>query len=119
MTRSTATVSLRAHFARCQPSVKATYAALLRAVRSFGPVEEQPKKTSIHLARRTAFAGVATQKGAVVLTVKAAADVPSPRVRRRERASANRWHLELKLTDPREVDTELIGWLRTAYELSA
>ena len=33
-------------------------------------------------------------------------------------ASAHRWHLEVRLEDPDEVDAELVGWLRDGYELS-
>lgn len=38
-------------------------------------VEEDPKKTSIHLNRRYPFAGIGTQKNALVLTVKALGDI--------------------------------------------
>jgi hypothetical protein len=36
-----------------------------------------------------------------------------------EQASANRWHLEVKLAAPADVDRELTSWLAEAYELSA
>ena len=112
------TPALRAHFAGRKANVTETYQALLRVARALGPVNVQPHKTSIHLVRETAFAGVATQKDALVLTIKAAADIRSPRIRRHEQASARRWHLQLKLTSPREVDVEVAEWLRAAYELS-
>jgi hypothetical protein len=31
--------------------------------------------------------------------------------------SKNRWHLEVKLTDPKEIDAELLRWLQGAYDL--
>jgi hypothetical protein len=106
------------HFAGREPVVRKIYDALLKVSNRFGPVEEDPKKTSIHLNRRTAFAGVATRKDAIVLTIKAPADVPSPRIHKREQTSARRWHLEVRLTDPSDVDEELISWLRTAFAMS-
>ncbi len=106
------------HFQGRAASVTATYAAVLTAARRFGRVREEPRKTSIHLVRETAFAGVATQKAALVLTIKSDRDVRSPRIRRHERASANRWHLEVRLTSPEEVDRELRGWLERAYSLA-
>ena len=109
--------AIATHFRDRAPNVAATYAALLRAAQALGPVTEEPKKTSIHLVRETAFAGVATQKAALVLTLKSATDLPSSRIRRRERASAHRWHLEIRLTEPREVDAELQRWLAAAYAL--
>ena len=109
---------ISAHFAKSEPGVRATYTAILRAARSLGPVEEQAKKTSIHLVRKSAFAGVATQKQALVLTLKAERPIGSQRVRRSEQASANRWHVEVRLTAPTEVDAELKRWLAEAYALA-
>lgn len=110
--------ALAAHFRDRAPNVADTYAALLRAARALGPVTEEPKKTSIHLVRESAFAGVATQKAALILTLKSAADVNSPRIRKRERVSANRWHLEVRLAEPKEIDAELRRWLDLAYALA-
>ena len=94
------------------------YDRLLEAARAFGPVAEDPKKTSIHLNRKTAFAGVATRKEFLILTLKAERDIQSARIAKHEQASARRWYLEVKLTDPADVDSELIGWLKEAYEIS-
>ena len=101
------------------PAVRATYAAILKAAEKFGPVRIEEKKTSIHLAAKTAFAGVHPQKAGLVLTVRSAAAIDSPRVKKAERVSANRWHNDMKLSGPSEVDRELIGWLNAAYALSS
>jgi uncharacterized protein DUF5655 len=101
------------------PAQRAIYDKLLRAAAAIGPFREDPKKTSIHLTRKTAFAGVATRKGALQLTLKSATDIASPRVVRREQASANRWHLEIRLDDPRQVDRELTAWLADAMRLAS
>jgi len=111
-------VSVAAHFVDRDPVVERVYERLLTQAKKFGPVSEEPKKTSIHLARSTAFAGIATQKEAVILTLRLTHDVRSTRVRRHEQASANRWHLEFKLENPSDVDAELAGWLREAYDLA-
>ncbi|HXT69193.1 MAG TPA: DUF5655 domain-containing protein [Vicinamibacterales bacterium] len=107
------------HFKDRPTVVRDTYDAVLTAARALGPVREEPKKTSIHLCRKTAFAGVATRRNGIVLTLKVAADIRSGRVRRREHASAHRWHVEIDLTDPKQVDRELRGWIKRAYELGA
>lgn len=112
------TVNVAAHFSRTTPNVRATYDAILAAAQALGPVREEAKKTSIHLVRATAFAGVATRKNALVLTLKAARRISSPRVRRAEQTSANRWHLEIPLSLPSEVDAELQRWLTDAYALA-
>lgn len=107
-----------AHFENRDPSVRETYNAILRTAKKLGPVTEDPKKTSIHLVRKTAFAGIATRKTALILTLKSDADVSHQRILRREQASANRWHLEIKLDAPEQVDKEIVAWLKKAYELA-
>ena len=109
---------VKAHFERSSADVAATYEAILKEAKRFGPVREEPKKTSIHLARRTAFAGVATQRAALILTIKSDRDIKSTRVRRREHASANRWHIEVRLTTPGDVDAQVSEWLQRAYSLA-
>lgn len=110
---------VKSHFEAKAPNVCATYVALLEAARLLGPVVEESKKTSIHLVRGTAFAGIATRKAWLILTLKSAVDLKSPRIARREQASAHRWHLEVKLESPSQVDRELKAWLKAAYAMSA
>jgi len=101
------------------PPQLAIYKKILSAARTIGPFTEDPKKTSIHLARRSAFAGVATRKDALMLTLKSAADIPSPRIAKREQVSANRWHVEVRLEKPADVDREVKAWLKRAMALCA
>jgi hypothetical protein len=106
------------HFVGRTHDVREIYDALVGAAAEFGPVREEPKKTSIHLARRTAFAGVVTRRDAVILTIRSAAKIADERVFRAEQTSANRWHLEVRLTTSADVDPQLREWLRAAYELA-
>ena len=62
-----------------------------------GPVRGEAKKTSIRLANRIAFAGVATRKGTPIPTLESASDIRSPRIVKHERVAANRRHLDLRL----------------------
>jgi hypothetical protein len=109
---------IEGHFAGCDPVVRTTYDALLDAARRLGPVREEAKKTSIHLVRETAFAGVSTRKKWLVLTLKSASDLESPRVGKREQVSAHRWHIEMRLGATGDVDREIKKWLKAAYEIS-
>lgn len=109
---------IAAHFTKREPAVQATYRALLAAARRLGPVTEEAKKTSIHLVRKTAFAGVATRKAALVVTLKADADIANARIVAHQQTSAHRWHLDVKLLGPKDVDAQFVGWLRHAYALA-
>jgi len=106
------------HFSSRSPHVLEIYRKIVAASSSLGPVTEDPKKTSIHLNRRTAFAGVQTRKDALILTLKSERDVKHGRVHKTEQTSANRWHFEVRLNDPAEVDEQVLQWLHTSYELA-
>src|SRR5262245_372245 len=49
----------------------------------------------IHRCNHAAFAGVATRKNALILTLKSDSDVASSRIMKHQQTSANRWHLEI------------------------
>jgi len=99
------------------PAALRLYRELLTALKPIGPFREEVKKTSIHLVRNSAFAGVHPRKEYLMLTVKAEKPLRSPRVAKAERVSKSRWHLDIKLAAAEEIDAELLGWLRAAYEL--
>ena len=118
MKAPTSGFTVKSHFDGKDSAVRQTYDRLLKAAEKFGPVAEEPKKTSIHLVRKTAFAGVATRKSAIVLTIKSDRKLTSSRIHKSEQTSASRFHHEVKLTSPAEVDSELMQWLKDAYALS-
>ena len=68
------------------------------------PVVEDPKKTSIHLNGRTAFAGIATRKTAIIMTL--------------ESSSANRWYIDVRLEAPRDLNAEVTTWLERSDALA-
>lgn len=105
------------HLVGREPVVTAIYQRLLKELRKFGPVRIEPKKTSIHLANRFGFAGVYTRSNYINLEVHLDQKLASRRVNKVEQASANRFHHTIKLNGPADVDAELLGWLRKAYEL--
>lgn len=107
------------HFVGKEPVVRDTYNALIKATKRFGKLQEEPHKTSIHLVNHSAFAGVATRKGYILLTLKTEYPIDNPRVTQTEQVSRNRFHHLVKLETPEAVDVELLTWLNDAYRLSA
>ena len=110
--------SISDHFENKDPVVKSIYDRILNESRKFGTVTEEPKKTSIHLVHKSAFAGVATRKNALILNIKSAAPIKHARIAKSEQISASRFHQEVKLTSPDDVDSVLVGWLKEAYGIS-
>ena len=111
--------SILQHFEGKDPVVKSIYERIVEEARKFGRIVEEPKKTSIHLVNKTAFAGVVTRKNALILNIKSAAPIKHTRIKKSERLSANRFHQEVKLTSPADVDPVLIGWLNDAFAISS
>jgi Domain of unknown function (DUF5655) len=101
------------------PEVLATYDRLLAVLRELGPFTEEPKKTSVHLVRATGFAGVHPRKRSLILNLRTDRPLESARIARVEQVSKNRYHNEIKLERPADVDADLVGWLREAYLLGA
>ncbi len=106
------------HFDGKEPVVRDTYNSLVKAIKSLGEFQEEPHKTSIHLVNRSAFAGVSTRKGYLLLNIRLDYPLENPRVTKTEQVSRNRYHHLIKLEKPEEVDVELRKWLKDAYQLS-
>ena len=112
-------LELERHFEGKAPQVRAIYDAIIAMARKLGPVEEAVKKTSIHLNRKSAFLGIATRSAAVMLTVKSDGPWLHPLIAKSEQLSSKRWHHDLRLTDPGQLDDEICVHAAKAYELSA
>lgn len=110
--------TVASHFTGKNPVVRQIYDCLLQELQAIGPIHEEAKKTSIHLVNTSALAGVATRKNYLLLNIKSSRKIESPRIHKSEQLSAGRFHQEVKLTQAADVDEELMGWLRAAYQLS-
>jgi len=106
------------HFSDKASGIRKVYDRLLATLRKLGPISEEPKKTSIHLVRSSALAGVEVRKDYLLLNLKTNYPIHSPRVTKAEQLSAHRFHHKVKLSSPADVDAELQRWLKDAYELS-
>jgi len=112
------TYSVDDHFVNKDPSVRALYDQLVSLLRSFGPVKEDPKKTSIHLNRKSALVGIETRRNNLLLTIKADHLIQSPRVEKVEHISPKRIYHKVRVSSPSDFNEELKSWLKEAYALS-
>lgn len=109
---------VKIHFEKAEPAVAKAYDKLIKEANKFGTVKIESHRTSIHLVRESAFAGVATRKKHLVLTIKGDGPIKSPRIFKSEQVSRNRYHHEFKISNPDEIDRELVSWLKKGWELS-
>ena len=82
-------------------------------------MEVELKKTSVHLVAGSAFAGVHPQLKKLRLSIRLARKLEQARIRKTEQVSASRFHNELDVACPTDVEGEVTDWLREAYELGA
>ena len=114
----TDTYTVNDHFINKDASVRALYDQLVLLLQTFGPIQEDPKKTSIHLNRKSALAGVETRKDYLLLNIKSNHAIKNPRIVKAEQVSAKRFHHKVRISSPNDFDEELKTWLEEAYILS-
>jgi hypothetical protein len=123
MTKTQSVPAAPGPFAERDPDVRSLYAALVRAARmaSPGPVVEDPKKTCVHLNAGkdgSAFAGIYPRKAGLLVTIKSASPIKSPRIRKAERVSKSRCHCDLLIESAADIDDALLRWLAAGYTMS-
>lgn len=110
------------------PEAAALYPPIWRALRNLGEVEVAASKTQISFRRSgsTRFAWLwipqmALRRGPPDLYL--AFDLPhratSPRIKEATQVGPDRWVHHARLADRSDLDTQLVDWLRQAYEAAA
>jgi hypothetical protein len=99
-------------------SLRPIHEAIMNEINAWGHFEVHYKKGYVALRRKKQFAmlGPATN-GRVDLGLNAKSLVGSERLQ--PQAAGGMCHYKVSLTDPGQVDDELFGWLKIAYEASA
>ncbi len=103
--------------ARADPELQRVYARLLKAVQGLGPVVEERGERSVLLRSRGGFLGVHPKRDCLDLQIVTDHVIPAPRVTKVDPVSARRFHVHVRLANETEIDGQLLGWLRDAYDL--
>ena len=104
-------------FADKDARLRPIYDRLIKSLRAFGPVNESAKQTSIHLEKHSGFAGVHPKKSYINLEFRVDYAIDDPRITRRQQLSTRRYEHTVKLQNESDIDTQLLKWLRDAYDL--
>jgi len=102
-------------YAGAKAALRPIHDRLLKEIRRFGEFDEAPKKTYVSYRRKKQFAmiGPATNTRVEVgLNMKGVEATD----RLQALPAGQMCNYKVKLTDARDVDAELIAWIRTAYE---
>ena len=106
---------LAAIYTGAKAGLRPLHEAVMAQVRDFGAFEEAPKKSYISLRRKKQFAmvGPATKDSVEIgLNVK---DL-SPHARLKMQPAGSMCNATTRITSEAEVDAQLKGWLRRAYD---
>jgi hypothetical protein len=98
--------------------LSSVYERLMSNIKTFGPHEIEPKKSSLHVTHGRAFLGVHPRRAGLLLNVVLHRRVDSPPVTKCEQVSKNRYHNEILLSSPDELNDEVVALLREAYLLT-
>jgi len=103
-----------------RPQLRPVLDAVLAALPPLGPVTVQARKTIVSLVspRRTFAAVQATTKSRVDLGLRLVDVKPEGRLLAARNINVGAVNLMVALTGPGEVDEEVLGWLRRAYDES-
>jgi Family of unknown function (DUF5990)/Domain of unknown function (DUF5655) len=103
-----------------RPQLRPVLDAVLAAASALGPVTVQARKTCVSLAspRRTFAAVQATTKSRVDLGLRLDGWSPAGRLLVARNIASGTINLRIALGAPGEVDEEVAGWLRRAYDES-
>lgn len=110
--------SLITIYSGSKESLRPLHDAVMKAIHQLGDFDIFPKKTYLSLRRKKQFAmvGPGTKNRLEIgLNMKG---VPATD-RLQEQAPGGMCQYKVWLTNPHEINDELIGWIRTAYESAA
>jgi Domain of unknown function (DUF5655) len=97
---------------------RALFEGFERLIAACGPYEVAPAKTRVAFMGRVRFAGVhAISDRGMTISFALPQPVRHPRIRTVERIVPGWWGHRMRITDPDELDDELLGWLRESYRL--
>ncbi len=105
--------------ARADPALQRVYARLLKAVQALGRVVEERGERSVLLRSGGGFLGVHPKRDCLDLQIVTDHVIRAARITKVDPVSARRFHVHVRIASQKEVDAQLLGWLREAYDLMA
>ena len=111
------TTSITSHF-EGKPVAKELFDILLSKLETFGPLRVDAVKTSINLIAKHHFGAVHPGKKGLRLGFVLSRKVEDVRITHHEWVGGNRWGHRVSLTSLKDIDDQLLGWLKEPATLS-
>jgi uncharacterized C2H2 Zn-finger protein len=110
--------SVSSHF-EGRPEAKSLFDALYSKLETLGPVRTDAVKTSVNLVAKHHFGAVHPMKNGLRLGFVLRRKVEDTRIIRHEWAGGDHWGHSVRLINLKDIDDQLLGWLKEAYEQAA
>jgi hypothetical protein len=85
---------------------------------SVGPIKVESLPCCIHFVGSYTFGAVWAMKDKIRIDFRTDFKIESKRIWKMNQISPNRYIYYLELKDKKEIDRELLGWIKKAYELN-
>lgn len=109
-------VPLSEHLSKATPEAICIYEAVMAAVRACGPVQVAPTRTGINLLSATSLGSLSLRRDYANLGLVFTHRIENPRLQLLYKLSAQSFAYRVRVGSAGEVDRELKGWIREAYE---
>jgi uncharacterized C2H2 Zn-finger protein len=113
---SCVTISVDDHFKGKPNRLRATFDRLFKELKRFGNVRIDAVKSGINLARDSHFAMAFIKNEWINLDFDVKRELHSPRFEKVFRVYNDNFSYRVRLREPSDVDEEVLGWLKEAYE---
>ena len=114
---SCAKVDLKDHLKNKSPQVIATFDKLMRELDKFGEINLNPVKTSVQVKAGATFLSIKPKKEYTEIEFQLGEEVDRLPIYKNIRISKNRVLHFAILKSPKEVNIQLVNWLKKSYEL--
>lgn len=111
--------AVETHFENRPAALWTTYQALINEIQTFGPVSVSSVKHAIVLKHIASFAAIKVKKDHLLIEFQLAEKINEFPVYKTVDVSAHRFAHFVKIQSTSEIDSQLINWLKAAYDIMA
>ena len=108
---------LDAHFITREPNVRSTYDALENRLKSIIVFQVSPVVNAIMFTSESTFLAIKPKKRWIDLEFALDYEANEFPIHKIVRISKTRFAHFIRIQEPRDIDDQLIGWIKKAYEL--
>lgn len=105
------------HFINKQPNVKEVYEKILKETKKFGKVNVSPVKSGILLKNVSTFLGIKPGKTFIDVDFFLPEETNEFPIYKTLRYTKNKVVHYVRLESPKEVDKQLVTWIKTSYSM--